>query len=419
MKKVVFIFSLFSFLFSLIAAHAYTQTDVSNAQFLADKWIIVKQSTTAGYRLDSTITRAELVGIALKLKWVTLPSYQCKWYFSDVRNNDWICRAVELAADNSLVTRANARFRAQDNITRAEALAIVMKAGWLSDHSPLIDPGMSFIDANWWQSNILRIAENLKLVDFVKQPNNSGMGGLNIYFYPNRSATRAEVFGFVRNIVSPNRTWVSCSIGTAIISDSCINDWWLLWDVVKYGDIIDTFTYWDTPYHGYECSIEYFQNGGVSLPLSGIPKYTKINWIDAIQFSPWEGWPVYVVLSNDGFYYINSFSNIEKCFARLKITDSRKHNMVDILSIYYKNILTASWAYQMRSPAGVSSETFQSWYKNVSSITFREDTLKNLWNNTYEFLVDMIENWIKSTYKVKSTVNLENFTIDNISSVKQ
>lgn len=73
----------------------------------------------------------------------------------------------------------------------------------------------------------------------------------------------------------------------------------------------------------------------------------------------------------------------------------------------------------MRSPAGVSLETFQSWYKNVETVTFREDTLKSLGDNTYEFLVDMTDNGVKSTYKVKSKVNLENFTIDNISSVKQ
>ena|GEM_PF-1347986 len=73
----------------------------------------------------------------------------------------------------------------------------------------------------------------------------------------------------------------------------------------------------------------------------------------------------------------------------------------------------------MRSPAGVSLETFQSWYKNVTEINFREDTIKNLGDNTYEFLIDMTENDIISTYKVKSKVNVENFKINNISSVKQ
>ncbi len=73
----------------------------------------------------------------------------------------------------------------------------------------------------------------------------------------------------------------------------------------------------------------------------------------------------------------------------------------------------------MRSPTRVSLDTFQSWYKNVTNVVFREDTLKNLGNNTYEFLVDITENGVRSTYKVKSKVDVANFTIDNISSIKQ
>lgn len=47
---------------------AYTSVDVSNANYLADEAIIVKQSTAAKYRLDDKITRAEAIGTALKLK---------------------------------------------------------------------------------------------------------------------------------------------------------------------------------------------------------------------------------------------------------------------------------------------------------------------------------------------------------------
>jgi hypothetical protein len=68
MKKTFLLFSLFSLLFSLSEARAYTSTDVSNANYLADQDIIVKQSTTAGYRLNDRITRAEAIGTALKLK---------------------------------------------------------------------------------------------------------------------------------------------------------------------------------------------------------------------------------------------------------------------------------------------------------------------------------------------------------------
>lgn len=51
-----------------IISLAYNQTDVDNANYLAEKNIITAQSTVAGYRLDDTITRAEVVGIALKIK---------------------------------------------------------------------------------------------------------------------------------------------------------------------------------------------------------------------------------------------------------------------------------------------------------------------------------------------------------------
>jgi phage terminase large subunit-like protein len=37
-----------------------------------------------------------------------------------------------MAADNGLVARANTKFRSQEKITRAEALAMLMKAGNIS-----------------------------------------------------------------------------------------------------------------------------------------------------------------------------------------------------------------------------------------------------------------------------------------------
>lgn len=69
MKK-IFISSL---IFTSIVAFAYTQVDVDNANYLANKNIITQQSTATGYRLDDTITRAEVAGIALKLHGTTLP----------------------------------------------------------------------------------------------------------------------------------------------------------------------------------------------------------------------------------------------------------------------------------------------------------------------------------------------------------
>ncbi|MCB9807015.1 hypothetical protein H6768_03960 [Candidatus Peribacteria bacterium] len=55
MKK-IFLF----LIFASTITFGYTQDDVSNATLLADKNIIVKQSKSADYRLDDTITRAEV-----------------------------------------------------------------------------------------------------------------------------------------------------------------------------------------------------------------------------------------------------------------------------------------------------------------------------------------------------------------------
>jgi len=84
------------------------------------------------YRLDSTITRAEVVGTALKLAGVNLPSdYRCENYYLDVAYNpvnNWVCRAVEIAADREVVSKSNNHFRPQDQITKSEVLAIMTDA---------------------------------------------------------------------------------------------------------------------------------------------------------------------------------------------------------------------------------------------------------------------------------------------------
>ena len=65
MKKFLSLLVLFVSVFPVLA---YTQIDIDNASFLATEGIIVTQSSASGYRLDATITRAEVMGIALKMK---------------------------------------------------------------------------------------------------------------------------------------------------------------------------------------------------------------------------------------------------------------------------------------------------------------------------------------------------------------
>lgn len=95
---------------------------------------------------------------------MTLPeNYTCKKYFADATKNDWVCRAVELAADNGIITRSNKYANPGKSITRAEALAMVMKAGGvdtdLSDEqlNSLESWKMHFdTDISWHQDIILK-----------------------------------------------------------------------------------------------------------------------------------------------------------------------------------------------------------------------------------------------------------------------
>jgi hypothetical protein len=70
----------------------------------------------------------------MKLGGYELPeNYACIGYFSDTyfdknHSDAWVCRSVEIASNNGIVSRANKTFRPKDFITRAEALAILMKS---------------------------------------------------------------------------------------------------------------------------------------------------------------------------------------------------------------------------------------------------------------------------------------------------
>lgn len=120
---------------SISCVFGYSAQDVEHANALAQNKIIVDQSSNlSAYRFDDPISRQEVVGLTMKAFGVDLPEkYICQGYYSDayfpVGHNDiWVCRSVEMAADNGLVSRENTMFRPKDSITRAEALAIIMKA---------------------------------------------------------------------------------------------------------------------------------------------------------------------------------------------------------------------------------------------------------------------------------------------------
>ncbi|EKE27569.1 MAG: hypothetical protein ACD_3C00192G0014 [uncultured bacterium (gcode 4)] len=189
MKKYIFALLLVS---SLLATTAFA---LSNWDILAGSGIIVKQETEEWYRLNDLILRQEVVWMAIKVNWQTLPeNYSCRWFYQDLtstRPNNWACRAVEIASDIWLVSRENTTFRPEDRITKAEALAMLMNAAKMNTGA--VSTTTSFTDVTIpWQVNITDKALKLGVIDW------------GATFSPNKDATRWEVFEMAVRIIKPN-----------------------------------------------------------------------------------------------------------------------------------------------------------------------------------------------------------------------
>lgn len=144
-------------------------------------------------------------------------NYQCKKYYTDAIKNDWICRAVELAADNGIISRENTRARTQDPITKAESLAIMIKASLYPLQKPrrIEQPNGSIwslyedvkhLGFTQWQADLLDSGIDCTIFrNGVTCEDGADLNRAVSFFRPNVSATRAEAFGFTRNIIDANK----------------------------------------------------------------------------------------------------------------------------------------------------------------------------------------------------------------------
>lgn len=151
MKKLFLIFGI-----SLLGTMGVFADDAVHANALAKLGIITDWSAAPSrYRLEAPMLRQELIGIALQMNGTPLPDkFRCQGYFTDAAQNDWVCRAAELAADKGLITRNNSTFRPTNFVTRAEALSILMQAAGIQ-----IAPG-----GTDWISDVMDQARSMKLI---------------------------------------------------------------------------------------------------------------------------------------------------------------------------------------------------------------------------------------------------------------
>ena len=117
-------------------AKAYSQTEVEAANRLATAGIVVPQANPADYQLDRQVLRQEIAAVARGI--AKLPkTTSCANVFKDVsatKPNDWACYSVEALANAGLIAK-NDKFRPESNITKAEAIGMVVKAAYGNEYN--------------------------------------------------------------------------------------------------------------------------------------------------------------------------------------------------------------------------------------------------------------------------------------------
>ncbi len=122
--------------------------NINNANKLAIWWIIEDNSSNpTNYRLKDSISRWEMAKIISKISKIEVVD-SCEWKYNDLVSNDWECKYAEAWLKNNYFSDDNTSFRPKDNITKIEALKIIMKAKWI-EKSDNIDWKIAYLDAGF------------------------------------------------------------------------------------------------------------------------------------------------------------------------------------------------------------------------------------------------------------------------------
>lgn len=119
-------------MFSLAWVFAGTTLEVeyfSAANDLAAKGIIKKKDNNEDYKVHNAVLRQEIAVISRRVSGVT-ENTGCKNIFADVsatKPNDWVCENVEALVENNFISK-NEIFRPEDNISKAEALIMLIRS---------------------------------------------------------------------------------------------------------------------------------------------------------------------------------------------------------------------------------------------------------------------------------------------------
>ncbi|MDD4151101.1 MAG: S8 family serine peptidase [Candidatus Gracilibacteria bacterium] len=176
----------------------YNITDISNhfAKKYVDELInrgIIKGYSDNTFKPDNAITRAEYLSILMKALNIKVDSSITKSInFSDIENNSWQIKYAEKARLYGISSNSN-KFRPNDYITRAEALAMLFKISKLNLQTN-ISNNFSDTDLEEW---MLKYTTKAKSLGLVKGQEINGKS----YFKPNNNITRAETSKIIVNLL--------------------------------------------------------------------------------------------------------------------------------------------------------------------------------------------------------------------------
>ncbi len=152
MKKLLSVIALLSISFSWV--FALTEGEQYNsANYLAAKSFIKDFSKTpVEYRVWDNITRKEAMKIIVNVAYLKVEN-NCEKKFKDVWD-DWGCKYIEAALKAWFITQAD-KFRPDDNITVSEVLKLIFKARNLDRKFNTWD----------WVNDYVNSAKELKLIN--------------------------------------------------------------------------------------------------------------------------------------------------------------------------------------------------------------------------------------------------------------
>lgn len=162
-RRIFLIFTGFFLAIAMFTQFAFwsTATNLQHANTLWKLWIIVDHSSNPSlYELDKNILRQEIAWVIVNLSCLPKKSY-CDNEFKDVsatNPNNWACYSVETLLDAKVIA-ANPNYRPEEDISKAEALWMIVKAVYKNEYT--YNPNSKYT----WQEQVVSFAVSKKIVE--------------------------------------------------------------------------------------------------------------------------------------------------------------------------------------------------------------------------------------------------------------